>query len=113
MFVGTGLAFQTSPSYERTVYDNNSLRKISVNNSDYGVDLIIGVEWFVRSNIGISAEYNSGYLYSKSTLTNTLYEEENLADEINEENYLQRVTDTRTTSSFSNHRVKFGTSVYF
>ena len=113
MFVGAGLSFLASPTYLRDVNNTNFLEKVTVNNSGYGVDLIIGVEWFVRSNIGISAEYNSGYLYQKSKTTFTLYEEDNIVDEINEENYLQQSTTTRTSSSFNNHRVKFGVSVYF
>ncbi len=113
MFIGAGVSFLGSPAYQRNVNNENNLEKISFSNSGYGADLIIGVEWFVRSNIGISAEYNSGYLYRKSKTTFTLYEEDNINDEINEENYLQQRTITNTYSSFSNHRVKFGVSVYF
>ena len=113
MFIGGGLSHYTSPDYTRDVNDEDNLITRSGRFSGYGADFILGTEWFVKSNIGISAEYNSGYSYSKSNITTIFYEENNLSDEIAEENYLYKRSVSFDNSSFNNHKVKFGVTVYF
>lgn len=113
MFLGVGVNHTMRPIYNREINNENQLGKTSINITGYGVDLIFGVEWFVRNNIGISAEYNSGYSYVESTRTFTLFENDEIEDEISGDNFIEKTTKSYSRSSFENNSVKLGVSIYF
>jgi len=113
MFLGVGVSFSGFPGYQRRVDNSDQLLRIDNSNTEYGVDVLMGVEWFVRSNIGILAEYSSGYSYQSLSSTQTRFPDDNVENELGGVNYLQKKETSSTVSSFSNHSVKFGVSVYF
>ncbi len=98
--------FRTQDSNTEEIYMSNE--NFSHSRKEYsayglGADILMGVEWFVRSNIGILAEYSSGFNYEHR-------ESETPKNENDAENYFD---NERTTYSFSPHGVKFGLSIYF
>lgn len=94
----------TKLSYNSTFGEDKTSTGTSTNMYSFGFDVLIGIEWFVRSNIGIVAEYGSSYSYSKS---NYAYNKlaSNGTRQIGEENL--------TDNSFNPYSVKFGVSIYF
>ncbi len=106
MFLGVGVSYQTTSfSIESTMADDeiSATELYDITSNGYGLSLLIGVEWFVKSNIGISAEYGSGYYSTKNEGTESYSEEDNsLTVDIN-----------GTESGIEYHRVKFGVSIYF
>ena len=108
MFYGGGINYFTSPDNR----ESSSERKVPIESSSldysnygFGVNLLIGVEWFVRSNMGITAEYGSGYQYS-------LYEQVQVQDDIIND-VRQNTRKTQTRYGLSSSTVKFGVSIYF
>ncbi len=83
--------------------ENFSYRSKELSAYGLGADILIGVEWFVRSNIGILAEYSSGFNYEHR-------ESEAPKNKNDAEYYYENKSDTY---SFSPHGVKFGVSIYF
>ncbi|MCF6270541.1 MAG: porin family protein [Melioribacteraceae bacterium] len=102
-FLGAGVNYAMTPRTE----DIKEYRVEEVEHSSYGLDLVMGVEWFVRSNIGIHAEYGAGFGYSNSEYT---YKRVSRYSDNNEMN-----SAYSKTSGFRlyENRVKFGVSVYF
>jgi len=108
MFYGGGVNYFTSPQnressakYEVPTVSNSA----DYNNYGFGVSLLIGVEWFVRSNMGITAEYGTGYQYSA-------YEKVNVNEDIIND-ISRNSKSTQTRYGFSPSSVRFGISIYF
>ena len=59
-YFGAGIYYLMSPESENIT----DYRIYDFERSSYGLNLLIGVEWFVRSNIGIHAEYGVGFGYT-------------------------------------------------
>jgi len=106
MFLGAGVNYETSLSNRKgttTREDFTGTDIYETSYSGYGIDLLIGVEWFVRSNIGISAEYGSKYRSIEYEGTDSY----SSGDESISVDY------EGTESGFEYDRVKFGVSIYF
>lgn len=101
-FLGAGFNYSLRP-YSTDIPD---YRIINEDYSKYGLDILMGVEWFVRSNIGIHAEYGMGFGYNsyESTYERPSYYSDTDMDK-----------DYHKTSGFElyNHSAKFGLSIYF
>ena len=111
MYLGGGLNYyfnfvnnDQKLSYNSTSGADKTEAGDGENSYSFGLNVLIGVEWFVRSNIGIIAEYGSEYRYSKITY------DSNLID-----SYGKRTisSDNYNEYSFSPSYVKFGISIYF
>jgi len=102
-FVGIGAHYLYSPHSE-----NITDYRIASNDSyGYGVNFLIGVEWFVRKNIGINAEYGARFGYNSYEYS---YERPSYYSDTGEMNKDYSKT---TGYSFSSNGVKFGLSIYF
>ncbi len=100
-YYGAGLYYFTRP-YDENLEDYR-LEKISY--FGYGFDLLMGVEWFATSSIGVNAEYglSFGYSYKEVTSERTYtYNDEKSKRYSNESGF-----------ALYSQRVKFGLSVYF
>jgi hypothetical protein len=108
MFYGGGVNYFTQPQErERLTEYIEPVESDYVDNSNhgFGVSILIGVEWFVRSNMGITAEYGAGYQYSVSESINGIYD---ITRDIK-----RNSKTTRTRYAFVPSSVKFGVSIYF
>jgi hypothetical protein len=89
-------------------YYSNTTRIISVdyNSLNTGIGITTGVEWFVKSNISLLADYSLDFGYDKTT-RNTI--EEYFGDQTS------KTTSENSTSSFyiGNSYAKLGVSFYF
>lgn len=101
-FWGVGFNYSLRPIST----DIPDYRIITEDYSAYGLDLLMGVEWFVRSNIGIHAEYGMGFGYTSS---------ENSYERPSYYSDTEMNKDYQKTSGIElyNHSAKFGLSIYF
>ena len=100
-FCGAGLNYYTSP-YSNELKD---LKVETKTNFGYGLNLLMGVEWFVRSNIGINAEYGIRFGYSY---------EEYASERTYSYNDEKRLSYSKSSGfALYSPRVKFGLSIYF
>jgi len=102
-FIGIGFNYTMQPQSE-------DIKDYLIMENDfygYGVDLLLGTEWFVRSNIGLHAEYGIGFGYTSHEYS---YERPSYYSDDNEMN-----KDSENLSGFElyNNYVKFGVSIYF
>ncbi|MBU0473195.1 MAG: outer membrane beta-barrel protein [Bacteroidetes bacterium] len=104
MFYGGGINYSSSLNNNKE-YQKELSRFLEQSYYQVGINLLIGVEWFVRSNIGISAEYESGFSYSKNEIFYKKISE--TSDDKDGEK------EERTMYRFSPNSVKFGLSIYF
>mgnify|MGYP001432931219 CR=1 FL=1 len=107
MYYGGGINYFTAPRNIESSSSNQSREASTINYTNFGVGIsaLIGVEWFVRSNMGITAEYGLGYEYS-------IYEKEEIYYDNLHDNIFRYKTD-RTNHNFTPSVVRFGLSVYF
>ena len=91
----------------RSTQENSETNREQVNTSTYfsiGVEGALGVEWFVRSNISLTAEYNAGLDYSRRVDTSSI-EQPDVED---------RESKTMLNSvGLDSEGVRLGVSVYF
>jgi len=109
MYLGAGVNYSTNPrTVEETYIDNNTTSSPTMTDevewTEYGVQLLIGVEWFVRSNIGLTAEYSSRYYSAEREATSTFDDGDGS---------VMTETYNSSYSGFDYDYVKFGVSIYF
>ncbi|MDA3860891.1 MAG: outer membrane beta-barrel protein [Melioribacteraceae bacterium] len=101
-FLGVGVNYLMQPDTEDII----DYRISKYEQSGYGIDFLIGVEWFVRTNIGIHAEYGAGFGYNS-------YEYSSERPSYYVENEMNKNYDKSSGFELSSNYVKFGVSIYF
>ena len=83
---------------------NSSSRNRQIKNYSIGLNAFLSVEWFVRKDIALSAEYGFEYLYVETEYLDRKYENNQLTDELDQK------TDSKLFQSLP---VSLGISIYF
>lgn len=100
-FTGAGPFISSAKSEEERDFVDTSRTDYIYNSEqlEYGIDFIGGVEWFVRNNIGLSAEYGFAIL---------------MGNRKNKHEYeYSRYNSESDIFSIRSSHVKFGVSIYF
>ena len=90
-----------------TAYTNNSNSSRTQKTTSIGVEALCGIEWFVKSNISISAEYGIGFSYNHTKSDETRFE--------NDTNSSVTLSSNSTRNSYlvNASNINFGVSFYF
>lgn len=110
-FVGAGPFVEFGSSERKTnefTPSNDNVEDYKSDYTNYGLDVLCGIEWFVKSNISISAEY--GFYAGFSNTTSELFDSYTTLSNIS--GYTTR-KNKDDKFRFANRGVNFGVSFYF
>lgn len=88
-------------------YSMNSTISRNQKQTSIGAELICGIEWFVKSNISISAEYGAAFSYSHAKIDETRFESDSNVSTT------KSASSTRNTYLINASNINFGVSFYF
>ncbi len=109
-FFGFGPAVQFNYDNEKNTFGTSSRTSVKTTSWGMGISGVIGVEYFIRNNLGLLAEYGSNLMYNRSKTEDIT---EIRRGENNKFVTTEDIDEKTTTIDFSPALVKFGLSIYF
>ena len=111
----TQLYFGVGPTLEYLNNDTKTLESLSKRTREsylwgVGISGVLGIEWLVRENIGLLAEYGTSFLYNYSK-SEDVYKQTVPGND--EYEIMDRTEQEMKAFSINSLSIKFGLSVYF